>query len=57
MGHRVGYSERHINAVELGATSPTHRMLVATAQVFGLRPSQLLARAERLYLKKRAISK
>jgi transcriptional regulator with XRE-family HTH domain len=51
MGHRVGYSERHINAVELGTASPTHRMLVAAAQVFGLRASQLLARAERLYVK------
>ncbi len=53
MGHRIGYSERHINAVELGTASPTHRMLVATAQVLGRRASQLLARAERLYVKQK----
>jgi transcriptional regulator with XRE-family HTH domain len=51
MGERVGYSDKHLNAVELGYKSPTHRLLVATAQLFHLRPSQLLARAERLYLK------
>ncbi|HWF06456.1 MAG TPA: helix-turn-helix transcriptional regulator [Candidatus Angelobacter sp.] len=51
MAERVGYSDKHINSVEMGQKSPTHRMLVATAQLFGLRPSQLLARAEKLYLK------
>lgn len=51
MGEKVGYSDKHLNSVELGYKSPTHRLLVATAQLFGLRASQLLARAERLYLK------
>lgn len=51
MAEKVGYSDKHINAVELGYKSPTHRLLVATAQLFELRPSQLLARAEKLYLK------
>lgn len=51
MADRVGYSERHLTAVELGAASPTHRLIVAIAQVFGIHASQLLARAERLYLK------
>jgi transcriptional regulator with XRE-family HTH domain len=50
MADRVGYSERHLTAVELGTASPTHRLTVAIAQVFGLRASQLLARAERVYL-------
>jgi transcriptional regulator with XRE-family HTH domain len=51
MSHRVGYSEKHLIAVERGTSSPTHKTIVATAQVFGLRASQLLARAERKYLK------
>ncbi len=51
LSHRVGYTEKHLIAVEMGAASPTHGAIVATAQAFGLRGSQLLARAERLYLK------
>ena len=51
MAERVGYSDKHLNAVELGHKSPTHRALVAIAQLFEIRSSQLLARAERLYLK------
>lgn len=51
MAERVGYSDKHLNAVELGYKSPTHRLLVAIAQLFHLRSSQLLARAERLYRK------
>jgi hypothetical protein len=48
---RVGYSEKHLIAVKRGTASPTPGAIVATAQAFGLRGSQLLARAERLYLK------
>jgi|SRR6266567_4272930 len=51
MSEKLGYSGGYINEVELGRKSPTHRMLAETAELFGLRPSQLLARAERLYLK------
>jgi transcriptional regulator with XRE-family HTH domain len=54
MADRVGYSERHLTAIEIGKASPTHRVIVAIAQVFGLRGSQLLARAERKYLKGRS---
>lgn len=54
MADRVGYSERHLAAVEIGKASPTHRVIVAIAQVFGLRGSQLLARAERKYLEGRS---
>lgn len=50
LSDRVGYSEKHLIAVERGTASPTHGAIVATAQAFGLRGSQLLARAERLYL-------
>jgi transcriptional regulator with XRE-family HTH domain len=51
MSEKLGYSGHYINQVELGRRSPTHGMLAETAALFGLRPSQLLARAERLYLK------
>jgi transcriptional regulator with XRE-family HTH domain len=50
---KLGYSGHYINEVELGRRSPTHGMLAETAALFGLRPSQLLARAEQLYLKPR----
>ena len=53
MAERVGYSDKHLNAVELGYKSPTHGLLVAIAQVFHLRSSQLLASAERLYRKRK----
>lgn len=51
LSERLGYSAKYLVDLEQGAVSPTHRAIVATAQAFGLRASQLLARAERLYLK------
>lgn len=51
LSERVGYTEKHMIAIEMGRASPTHGAIVATAKAFGLRPSQLLARAERRYLK------
>jgi len=51
LGDKVGCSEVYVNRLEHGRQSPTFRLIVALAQVFGLRPSQLLARAEKKYLK------
>jgi transcriptional regulator with XRE-family HTH domain len=57
VSEKSGYSVRYLNQVERGTQNPSLRMILALAGLFGLRPSQLLARAERLYLKKKAISK
>lgn len=51
LSERLGYSGKHLVDLEQGAVSPSYRAIVATAQAFGLRASQLLARAERLHLK------
>lgn len=47
LSEKLGYDASYLGRVERGTQSPTLRMIVATAQVFGLKPSQLLARAER----------
>jgi transcriptional regulator with XRE-family HTH domain len=44
----AGYS---ISRIERGKANPTMALLIVMADVFGLRPSELLARAERKYLK------
>lgn len=51
LSEKVGCSEPYINRMEQGKLSPTLGMIVALAQVFGLSSSQLLARAERKYLR------
>jgi len=47
LADKTGYSTAYVNGLELGNRNPSLEMIQAVAQVFGLRPSQLLARAER----------
>lgn len=51
---KSGYSLQWINRVERGKANPTMELVIVMADIFGLRPSQLLARAERKYQKKQA---
>jgi transcriptional regulator with XRE-family HTH domain len=46
-----GYESSSISRIERGKANPTMALLIVMADVFHLRPSQLLSRAERLYLK------
>jgi transcriptional regulator with XRE-family HTH domain len=43
----VGYDERYIRQLELGAKSPTLRTLINIAQAFAIPLSTLIKRAER----------
>ena len=52
LADKAGYSVAYVNGVELGKRNPSLEMIQAVAQVFGLRPSQLLARAERKQAKR-----
>jgi transcriptional regulator with XRE-family HTH domain len=57
VAEKSGYSLRYFVRVERGGQNPTYRFLLAVAPLFGLRPSQLLSRAESKHkqrLKKRA---
>lgn len=47
IAEKVGYTKAYMGRVEKGKQSPTLKCIVNVAQVFGLRPSQLLAQAER----------
>jgi len=51
VSEKSGYSVRYITQVERGTQNPSLRVILALAGVFGVRPAQLLARAERLYRK------
>jgi transcriptional regulator with XRE-family HTH domain len=51
LAERSGYEASSISRIERGRANPTMALLIVMADVFGLRPSQLLARAERKYLK------
>ena len=46
LADKTGYSLTYISGVELGHRNPSLEMIQAIAQVFGMRASQLLARAE-----------
>jgi transcriptional regulator with XRE-family HTH domain len=47
VAEKSGYSQRYFLRVERGSQNPTYRFMLAVAPLFGLTPSQLLARAER----------
>jgi transcriptional regulator with XRE-family HTH domain len=47
LGHKSGYSARYIIKVEKGEQNPTLDLIEAIAQVFELKCSRLIARAER----------
>ena len=47
VAEKAGYSQRYFLRVERGTQNPTYRFMLAVAPLFGLSPSQLLARAER----------
>jgi transcriptional regulator with XRE-family HTH domain len=49
-----GYELTTINRLERGKANPTMQAIVVMADIFGLRPSQLLARAERKQRKAQA---
>jgi transcriptional regulator with XRE-family HTH domain len=53
LAERSGYELSSISRIERGKTNPTMALVIVMADIFGLRPSQLLARAERKYLKSR----
>lgn len=48
---KSGYEVSSINRVERGKTNPTMALVIAMADSFGLRPSQLLSRAEQKCMK------
>ena len=47
LADKTGYSTVYVNGLELGNRNPSLEMIQAVAQVFGMRPSQLLVLAER----------
>jgi transcriptional regulator with XRE-family HTH domain len=47
VAEKSGYSLRYFVRVEQGHQNPTYRFMLAVAPMFGLKASQLLARAER----------
>ena len=49
VAEKSGYSQRYFLRVERGTQNPTYRFMLAVAPLFGLSPSQLLARAERMH--------
>jgi len=51
LAQRSGYEASSISRIERGKTNPTMALVIVMADTFGLRPSQLLARAERKQLK------
>lgn len=53
LARRSGYELSSISRIERGRANPTMALVIVMADIFGLRPSQLLARAERKYLKNR----
>ena len=52
LARKSGYELSTINRLERGKANPTMQLVIVMSDIFGLRPSQLLARAERKYLKK-----
>jgi transcriptional regulator with XRE-family HTH domain len=53
VSHLVGCSDTYMNGIEHGKRNPAFKILQAIAHVHGIKPSQLLAAAERKYLKAR----
>lgn len=51
LARKAGFEITTINRFEGGKANPTMALVIALAGVFGLRPSQLLARAERKCMK------
>jgi transcriptional regulator with XRE-family HTH domain len=51
LARRSGYDPSSISRIERGRANPTMALVIVMADIFNLRPSQLLARAERKYLK------
>jgi transcriptional regulator with XRE-family HTH domain len=54
VAEKSGYSLKYFRMVERGTQNPTYRFMLAVAPLFGLTPSQLLARAERKHRQKTA---
>jgi transcriptional regulator with XRE-family HTH domain len=52
VAEKSGYSLKYFRMVERGAQNPTYRFMLAVAPLFNLTPSQLLARAERMHLRR-----
>ncbi len=53
LAEKSGYELSSISRIERGKTNPTMALVIVMADTFSLRPSQLLARAERKYRKGR----
>ena len=53
LADKSGYEASSISRIERGKANPTMALVITMADVFGLRPSQLLARAERKHLRNR----
>jgi putative transcriptional regulator len=48
LADKIGYNVAYLNGLEQGKRNPSLELLLALAQVFGLKPSQLFSRSERL---------
>ena len=47
LGERAGYSHTQIGNIEASKQTPRYRLIVGLSQAFGMRPSTLIARAEK----------
>jgi len=52
LAEKTGYSTTYVSGLEHGHRNPSLEMIQAIAQALGLRPSQLLAQAERKQAKR-----
>jgi transcriptional regulator with XRE-family HTH domain len=48
LADKIGYNVTYLNGLEQGTRNPSLELVLALAHVFGLKPSQLFARTERL---------
>lgn len=53
LGKRTGYSHTQMGNIEASKQSPRFKLIVSLSQAFGLRPSSLIARAEKKQVNRR----
>lgn len=53
LAEKVGYSHTQMSNIETSKQSPRYKLIVSLSQAFNLRPSRLIARAEKKYAKLR----
>ena len=47
LGEKTGYSHTQMGNIETNRQTPRYRLIVSLSQAFGMRPSTLIARAEK----------